>query len=476
MLIIYILNNATYFQIKDFNIAKTEANISTYAGYVGSSFMLGRALTSILWGKIADRYGRKPVLVIGVISVVIFNTLFGLSTSFWMAIIMRFLLGSLCGVLGTIRAHASELFREEHQAIGLSTITAAWGLGIIIGPALGGYLAQPVEKFPHIFLKGSFWDKFPYFLPCIVISGFAFAATFVCIWVPETLHNHNDGNNNSLDEAEALENGGGTDNDKKIRKKENLFRNWPLMLAILVYSLYTLQDTAYHEVFSLWAVSPRRLGGLNFTTNKLGTVLSITGLALIIYQVCAFPFLEKALGTINITRISGVSIHHILQIIHYLFSFNYVILLWYLIQVIVIPLTQSLPFIAMCSSLALSILITTASSLRMILHVSLPLSLFNYSSLIMTIATGLLLIQNRAVEQYQRGEANGIAMTSMSFVSVIGPASGGALLSWSQKRIDASFLPGTHVVFFVINILSAVSLVMLAFVRDKKKTCSAEQN
>jgi len=90
-----------YFQVRDFNIAKTEADISYYAGYIGkitsvifsflesstilvsyllgrlcmiknvagSSFMLGRCLTSVLWGVVADRYGRKPVIVIGVVVV-----------------------------------------------------------------------------------------------------------------------------------------------------------------------------------------------------------------------------------------------------------------------------------------------------------------------------------------------------------------------------------------------------------------------
>ncbi|MCI10885.1 protein ZINC INDUCED FACILITATOR-LIKE 1-like, partial [Trifolium medium] len=40
------------------------------------------------------------------------------------------------------QAYATELFREEHQAIGLSTVSAAWGIGLIVGPAIGGYLAQ----------------------------------------------------------------------------------------------------------------------------------------------------------------------------------------------------------------------------------------------------------------------------------------------------------------------------------------------
>lgn len=79
-----------YFMIRDFNIAKTEEDIGYYAGYVGSSFMLGRALTSVPWGMVADRYGRKPVIIIGTVAVVIFNTLFGLSVNFWMAVTTRF--------------------------------------------------------------------------------------------------------------------------------------------------------------------------------------------------------------------------------------------------------------------------------------------------------------------------------------------------------------------------------------------------
>ncbi|KAK3034705.1 hypothetical protein RJ639_032466, partial [Escallonia herrerae] len=109
--------------IRDFHIAKREEDIGYYAGYVGSSFMLGRALTSFFWGLVADRYGRKPVIIIGTSAVVIFNTLFGLSTNFWMAICTRFLLGSLNGLLGPIKAYASEVFSENYQALGLSTVS-----------------------------------------------------------------------------------------------------------------------------------------------------------------------------------------------------------------------------------------------------------------------------------------------------------------------------------------------------------------
>ncbi|KAE9593927.1 putative major facilitator superfamily [Lupinus albus] len=424
-----------YFMVQDFGIAKREEDISGYAGYVGSAFMLGRALTSILWGIVADRYGRKPIVMIGIVSVIIFNTLFGLSTSFWMAVIMRFLLGSLNGLLGPMKAYSSEIFREEHQALGLSTFSAAWGIGLIIGPALGGYLAQPVEKYPHLFPKDSFWDKFPYFLPCLAISVFALAVLVASFWLPETLHNHPHCDE-ANDDTEALETGSnGNDNDKITRKGDNLFLNWPLMSSIIVYCIISLHDIAYQEVFSLWAVSPRRLGGLNFTTDIVGDVLAVTGVGLIIFQLLIYPALEKAFGPIRFARITGV---------------------------LSIPLLQSYPFIAMLSGVSLYVMINVVSVLKNLLTV--------------TIITGLFLLQNRAVEQYQRGAANGLSMTAMSVFKAIGPAAGGAILTWSQKRMHASFLPGTHMVFFLLNVIGGLGVLLMftPFLKVKKRTPSEE--
>ncbi|GER30109.1 zinc induced facilitator-like 1 [Striga asiatica] len=370
--------------VRDFRIAEQEEDIGYYAGFIGSTFMLGRALTSVFWGSIADRYGRKPVIIIGTTTIVIVNTLFGLSINFWMAIITRFLLGSLNGLLGPIKAYACEAVREEHQSLGLSAVSTAWGTGLIIGPALGGFLAQPAEKFPGIFAQESLFGRFPYLLPCLVISLFAAIVTVVCYWIPETLHTHNSTNVSSQSCYATLESG----NEEKMGENKNtpnqsLLKNWPLMSSIIVYCIFSLHDMAYTEIFSLWAESPRRLGGLGYTTEGVGTVLTISGVGLLVFQSSLYPVVEKIIGPVLLSRILGISI-----------------------------------------------------------------------------VTGLFILQNRAVDQHQRGAANGIAMTMMSLFKAAGPSGGGTLFSWGQKRSNADFLPGDQMVFLVLNVIEATGVIL----------------
>ncbi|KAK1277896.1 putative peptide/nitrate transporter [Acorus gramineus] len=399
-----------YFMIRDFHVAKRVEDIGYYAGYVGSAFMFGRALTSIIWGVIADRYGRKPVIVIGTVSVILFNTLFGLSTNFWMALWMRFLLGSFNGLLGPIKAYAVEISRKEHHAIGLSLVSTANAIGLIIGPALGGFLAQPAEKYPNLFSNDSLFARFPYFLPCLVISLYAVGVLVSCYWLPETLHIHHEdeeinSNENLESSAYCFDSKPNKEVAKEKKSKENLFKNWPLMSSILVYCVFSLHNMAYTEIFSLWAVSDTKFGGLSFTSQEVGVVLAISGFGLLLFQATIYPPIERKLGPIKICRLSAI-----LSII----------------------LLSSYTFIAKLRGFGLLVIINCASFLK--------------NALSLTVITGLFIMQNQAVSQEQRGAANGIAMTVMSIFKAIGPAGGGAM--------------GDEMVFFVLNVVTFIGLVM----------------
>ncbi|XP_042514242.1 protein ZINC INDUCED FACILITATOR-LIKE 1-like isoform X1 [Macadamia integrifolia] len=418
-----------YFMIRDLHVAEREEDIGYYAGYVGSAFMFGRALTSVFWGVVADRYGRKRAIMIGTITMVIFNILFGLSTCFWMAVVTRFLLGSMNGFLGPIRAYASEICRKEYQTLGLSTVSTSWGIGLIIGPALGGLLAQPAEKYPNIFSKESLFGRFPYLLPCLIISIFAMGATIVSSWLPETLHIHNEDYTeghctvDDHDMESPLNVSDAKEKSEEIKQeppsKKSLLKNWPLMSSLIAYGIFSLHDMAYTEIFSLWAVSPRKFGGLSYSTKGVGEVLAVSGFGLLIFQMFVYPRVSNVVGPIIVSRIFAI---------------------------LSIPLLSSYPFIAMLSGSTLALLITCASVLKNVFSVS--------------ITTGLFLLQNNAVPQHQRGAANGISLTAMSLFKAVGPAVGGAVFSWAQNRQDASFLPGDHMVFFILNVIEGIGLLM----------------
>ncbi|XP_043719615.1 protein ZINC INDUCED FACILITATOR-LIKE 1-like isoform X1 [Telopea speciosissima] len=389
--------------------------------------MFGRALTSVFWGVVADRYGRKRVIMIGTITMVVFNTLFGFSTCFWMAVVMRFLLGSMNGFLGPIRAYASEICRKEHQTLGLSTVSTSWGIGLIVGPALGGLLAQPAEKYPNFFSKESLFGRFPYLLPSLAISIFATGTTILTFWLPETLHMHNEEHTEghcTFDDMESPSNlSDAKEKSEEIKQeppsKESLLKNWPLMSSIIVFGVFSLHDMAYTEIFSLWAVSPRKFGGLSYSTKDVGEVLAVSGFGLLIFQLFIYPSVANVLGPMIVCRI---------------------------LAVLSIPLLSSYPFIAMLSGSGLAILITCASLLKNAFSVS--------------ITTGLFVLQNNAVTQHQRGAANGISLTAMSLFKAVGPAVGGAIFSWAQNRQGASFLPGDHMVFFILNVIVGIGLLM----------------
>ncbi|XP_048548565.1 probable peptide/nitrate transporter At3g43790 [Triticum urartu] len=415
-----------YFMIRDLKVAKQEQDIGFFAGFVGATYFLARTITAVPWGMFADKYGRKPCIVISILSVIIFNTLFGLSTTYWMAIVTRGLLGLLCGILGPIKAYASEVCRTEHQALGISLVTSSRAIAFVIGPAIGGFLSQPAKKYPNIFSEKSIFGRFPYFLPSFAISVLAAGACVACIWLPETLHMHHDDNVEAIDTMEAQVVDPNIVNVKGIQSRSgrfastmSLLKNWQLMSAITLYCVFSLYDTAYIEIFSLWAVSSRKYRGLNFTSEDVGTVLAISGIGIFVYQLVVYPFLAKYAGLIKPFRSAAV---------------------------LSILLVATYPFIANLYGVELKVLINIASLLK--------------NMFAATITTACNILQNTVVRQEQRGVANGISVTLMSIFKAAGPAAAGVLFSWAQKNTTGLFLPGDQILFIFLNMVAIIGLLM----------------
>jgi DHA1 family multidrug resistance protein-like MFS transporter len=108
-----------------------------------------------IWGRMSDRYGRKPIILVGVLGNAISQLLFGLSTQLWMLFAARALAGILSSAtLPTAMAYISDSTSEEDRGGGMGIIGAAMGVGMVIGPGLGGWLAGQSLSLPFFLAAG----------------------------------------------------------------------------------------------------------------------------------------------------------------------------------------------------------------------------------------------------------------------------------------------------------------------------------
>jgi MFS family permease len=173
--------------VRSFNVTEDEAQLGYYAGYLGSAYFGGALLTSTFWGALSDRIGRKPVLLVGLGANLIFAALFGCSKTLSFAVAMRFLNGLFSTIIATGRSSVAELCDDSNQAKGFAYVGTCFGFGLFVGPVLGGFLCLPAEKYPAIFPPGSFFDNYPFLLPCLILSFFSAIGIVTTVFlVPET--------------------------------------------------------------------------------------------------------------------------------------------------------------------------------------------------------------------------------------------------------------------------------------------------
>jgi MFS family permease len=165
-----------YYMVSSFHVTGDDRKIALYAGAVTSSFTLAEFSTGLFWGRMSDKVGRKPILITGLVGTAISMIVFGFAPSLPVAMMARALGGLLNGNIGVLQTTVAELVTEKkHQPRAYSIMPFVWCLGSIIGPALGGTLAQPCHNYPWLFPRGTLFDRFPFLLPnlmCVVVLCF----------------------------------------------------------------------------------------------------------------------------------------------------------------------------------------------------------------------------------------------------------------------------------------------------------------
>lgn len=111
-------------------------------GLLGFSFSAAQFLASPILGVLSDRYGRRPVLLASVFGTGIGYLMFGLAGSLWVMYISRVIDGITGGNISTAQACIADVSAPEDRAKNFGLIGAAFGLGFIIGPAIGGAFSK----------------------------------------------------------------------------------------------------------------------------------------------------------------------------------------------------------------------------------------------------------------------------------------------------------------------------------------------
>lgn len=154
VLFVVMLGYGIVIPIFPFYIEKMGAG-GTELGLLTASYAFMRLIFGPIWGSLSDRFGRKPILLIGILGYVITMVWFGLANTLWMLFAARILSGILSSATApTTMAYIGDSAPEEERGGGMGLLGAAGGVGTIIGPVLGGFLAATSLSTPFFIAAG----------------------------------------------------------------------------------------------------------------------------------------------------------------------------------------------------------------------------------------------------------------------------------------------------------------------------------
>ena len=308
------------------HVRGTEENAGFFVGLLASSYFVAQTPAAFLWGVLPQRFGCKRCMVFSSAAVGVSMLGFGLSESFAVGCCWRLLGGAVNGNAPVVKSYLAKITDASNQAKGFSVISFSWGLGGLVAPTLGGFLSDPVAKYPRLFVEGSLasrsFVRWPYLLPCASAAFVCFlAAAAVALWIPddrpqarryeqiqedEELKPVMEQDDN---ETEAEGKGGEGDGSvyeagegaaaQHVPSYRELLDPSLCGLSCLAYLYASLNFVIFDEMLPLYCKAGYEDGGLGWDTDAIGTALSVGGLVLCFYQPLVYPTLTRRLGIVG---------------------------------------------------------------------------------------------------------------------------------------------------------------------------------
>lgn len=242
-----------------FDIALIIATFAACAGIVGP-----------FWGRLSDRMGRKPVLMICTLGAAAGYLGLALADTLWMIYGARALAGLMAGNFPVASAMMADVTAPTERARGMGIIGAAFGLGLVVGPLLGGLLSGP---------DGSFT------LPCLVAGGMSLLAVIAAwLFLPESHHG-----------PTAV----------KSHAQKGLWLTLKASqsrLLMLQFALHTGAISAITYLFPLWVYARA-----DWQAREVGIVFGVVGAIMALNQGLLMGRLVNLFGELRVLRI-GISL------------------------------------------------------------------------------------------------------------------------------------------------------------------------
>ncbi|EGD94161.1 MFS multidrug transporter [Trichophyton tonsurans CBS 112818] len=356
-----------FYQLKSFDPSLQDSTISAQTGILQAAFTGAQFVTAVIWGRLADAesIGRKRVLLIGLLGAGISTLGFGFSKSFAMAAFFRTLGGALNSNAGVMRTMISEIVVEKkYQSRAFLILPMCFNVGVIIGPIMGGLLADPISNYPSIFGPGSWlggadgvsWMvKWPFALPNLATAGFILCSAIAIslgleetheiarsqkdlglrigkaisrylgfsrysdyqaldgLADPDTPDAFDMGPNGRPVSSQRLLNNGNAPSRQRKRLPFRQIWTRNVLLTLVTHIFLNFHTSAFTALCFVFLPTPRAPasqssffqfgGGLGMSSSKVGLATAIIGLIGLPIQIFIYPRVQWRLGTLRSFRI-----------------------------------------------------------------------------------------------------------------------------------------------------------------------------
>lgn len=240
--------------------------------YIVMVYAVGAGLSGPLWGKLSDRIGRKPVIMTCLAGGALSYVMLGLATELWMIYAVRAFAGIMAGNFGVASAMMADITPPEQRARGMGVIGAAFGLGMVLGPMLGGLLSG---------------DNASFTLPCIFAGVMSVTAIIAAArFLPESLTAERRVAHRQERQAQGL----------------SLYQMLAASGNRLVLGQYVIHNLCVSSVtylFPLWAGDT-----LHWGAREVGVVFGVQGAIMVVIQGGLLGALVRTLGEWRLLRLS----------------------------------------------------------------------------------------------------------------------------------------------------------------------------